>query len=110
MTQKVKVGIGVGIGIAVLIAAFTTVLNKRWWIKRIEAKWVTSRWEWVPALQHWELVKDGYNTGNLGKYSLAQLAKDYAVGVQGWTKPGDPDPVMPATPSAVGEGQFLAGE
>lgn len=101
MTRKVKVGIGVGIGVAVLVAALLTVLNKRWWIKRIQAKWVTTRWLWQSDHSRWELQVDGYNTGDVSKYSLAELVKDYTVGLQGWHLVGEKEPDQPMTPPAV---------
>lgn len=76
MTRGARIGIGVGIGVAVLLAvAFITVLNKRWWARRIMLKWNRNN-DTGDISANAELLK---NT------PLAELVRWYRDGQQGWT-------------------------
>ena len=98
MTKRNKIILGTGIAVAAVAALLATVLNKRWWGRRITAKWdVVTAGPDVPANNPWVVYGPDF-----AKWSIPELFEAWKNGVQGWYPKGQ-RPDVPTDPEFVEE-------
>lgn len=92
MTKRNKVILVTGLTVAAVAALAATVFNKRWWGRRIVAKWdVVTAGPEVPADSPWVVYGPDFT-----KWSIPELFQAWNKGVPGWYPKGQ-RPDLPTT-------------
>jgi hypothetical protein len=106
LTRKAQIATGIiGLGLVMLVVA--TIANKRWWIRRIRARWVMQRYIWDEVLRRWTPEVSDYQENKPERYKLADLINTYWNGDEGWYRVGEEMPPPPEF--AYGQGPLGVG-